>query len=195
MTIRFENRTPAHVKEVFKPEELAVLKELEKKGFVSVFYGTKYKNTGVYNIDDKIYPLLKAGATGQNQNVSQISSPTSASFHPQAIQRSFMSEILKRGYALVSSNGEAQNISDEMRKLPKGEVIGVKGFDGKFYVATKQYFTKISELIQKNLKGSMTVLAIAAACKTEEDGCRSVLRIMADNGDVLEKKKDSFCLA
>ena len=106
-----------------------------------------------------------------------------------------MLEILKRGYAIFSSQGEAQKISDEIKKLPKGDVVGIKGFDGKFYVATKQYFAKVSELVQKNLKGTMTVSAIASACKTEEDGCRSILRIMSDNGDVLEKKKDSFCLA
>jgi len=215
LTIQFKDRTPEHVKETFNPNELAVLKELEKKKYVTVFYGTKYKDTGVYNIDNEVYPLLK-GESAQPTPATYLSAstnqkPAAGNLHPGANSQQpepgnqkpvassqqpvpQLPAILKIGYAVFQNQGEAQEISDEIRKLPKGEVIGIKGFDGKYYAVTKEYLTEATYNLKNNLKGDMNVAAITKACNADETGCRAVLYILAERGDVIEKKRDTFTL-
>src|SRR5512136_1479556 len=61
LSIQFQKRTPAYVGKALSEGEKAVLDGLEKRGFVNVFRGDKYKD-GVYNISDNIYPVLSQNA-------------------------------------------------------------------------------------------------------------------------------------
>jgi hypothetical protein len=205
--IRFEKRTPAYVGKALSEPELAVLRELERKDFVNVFRGQKYKD-GVYNIRDSIYPLLsesgqkvRGAAAGQPMRGSaaaghergaastQVSSTqVSSSTYPGVT-----SLLSSRGFIIINDKNEARILSEQLaQEMKKGAVVGVKGFDGKFYVVTRPYFTKAQEIIASVLKEPMDCDSIAAAAKLDADGCRAALRLMAENGDVIEKKRGIF---
>ena len=78
--------------------------------------------------------------------------------------------------------------------MKRGEVVGIKGFDGKFYAITKDYLFKGRDLIIKCLKDDMATSAIANETKLDQNGVTAILRIMAEAGDVVEKRKGVFCL-
>jgi hypothetical protein len=76
--------------------------------------------------------------------------------------------------------------------MKNGAVAGVKGFDNRFYVVTKPYLLGAQGAITPVLKDDMDAPSVAAAAKLDPDGCMAVLRIMSEQGEILEKKKGVF---
>ncbi len=181
MAIKFERRVPAYVEKELTEAELLILKGIEKKGLVNVFKGTKYKD-GVYNIRDNVYPLLRGKKAEQKDAPKEKTQkqPDSPS-------------LLNRGFLTLKDKNEAFKLSQQFKQeMRRGDIIGVKGFDNKFYVVTRDYLQKSQTDIGAVLKGGMDVQSIAAAAKMDVEGCAAVLRLMAENGDILEKKKGIF---
>lgn len=203
LSIRFESRTPDHVATALSKEEGATLKELEAKGFVNVFRGTKYKD-GVYNISDGIYPILSGSSQGENtsgkpsgimvreRTMVQQPNTNSAGGSLQRISGS-IAILNNQGYLVVNDRNEERSLSEALApRMKSGSVLGVMGFDGKLYIVTRDFFSKAESLIKPALKEDMTVDSIAGACRIDPDGARAVLRIMAENGDVIERRKGVF---
>ncbi len=185
LSIRFEKRTPSYVAKELSEQELFVLRELERKGFVNVFTGQKYKD-GVYNISDSIYPLLSQA--GQKPAAGAV--PEAA---PQQRYPGVSSLLSTRGFIIINDKNEARSLSEQLTsEMKSGAVVGVKGFDGKFYAVTRAYFTKTQAAIAAVMKEPMDADSIAAAAKLEPEGCRAVLKLMAENGDLIEKKRGIF---
>ena len=203
LSIRFEKRVPPYVAKVLSEAEKQILAQLEKKGFVNVYKGKKYKD-GVYNIKDSIYPLIsqKAPIVPKTSTIQKapIVKPTqkSGSLQNQPIASSLgpISELNQSGFLLISDKKQAFDLSQSMKnEMKEGAVVGVKGFDGKFYIVTINYLLstqgKISSILDN--KGMKSV-DIAVTTNLDPDGCIAVLRIMAENGDIIEKKKGIFAL-
>ncbi|MBN1169779.1 hypothetical protein JXA56_02040 [Candidatus Micrarchaeota archaeon] len=168
LAIKFENRTPSVIEKEFVDVEKILLRELEKKGLVNIFRGKKYPK-GVYNINAEVYALL--------QESKKIENP----------------EGLVRGFVTLKDKDDAYRLSQKLgSEMKNGTVIGVKGFDGKFYAVTKSYLESSRKDIEKALQGEMDAGEIANAAKLDPEGCIAVLRLMAESGDILEKKKGIF---
>jgi hypothetical protein len=180
--IKFENRTPKNISQSLSQDERNLLSSMEKKGFVQLFKSAKYKE-GVYSIPDDVYPLLKENNPPGNPQQSSSQSPLASFF--------------KEGFVVFSNNNEAAAFSDLLKKSGHSQdIFGIKGFDGRFYVVTKSYMMDMSGKVRTVLKGNntMTSTMIAKACNMDDSGCRAVLLLMAEKGDVIEKKKDIFVL-
>lgn len=176
LSIRFEKRTPAYVAKALSESEKLVLKELERRGFVNVFKGKKYTQ-GVYNIKDYIYPIL----TKQPQRKKQEPQPDAYGL------------LRSQGFLILGDRNQAFQLSQSLNKeMKSGSVIGVKGFDGKFYAVTRSYLSKAQASISSVLTEDMDAPSIASAAKLEQDGCTAVLRLMAEKGEIVEKKKGVF---
>ncbi len=214
LAIRFENRTPEQVGKALSKDEMVTLSELETRGLVNVFRGNKYKD-GVYNINDSIYPMLFSSNQGNAnpQNGEKTNSPaTLAASAPYTNSNSYggsgasvrapvqspgpsasIATLNSQGFLVVNDRNEERNLSEALApRMKSGNVLGVMGFDGKLYIVTREYFSKAESRISPALKDDMTVDAIAQAGNLEPDGCRAVLRIMAENGDVIERRKGVF---
>ncbi|MEW6035529.1 MAG: hypothetical protein AB1529_02860 [Candidatus Micrarchaeota archaeon] len=196
LSIRFENRTPEHVSGALSEEELSVLKGLEGKGLVYVFRGGKYKE-GVYSVKDSAYSLAKdkkgpeagaraAGEGGRRQETAHVQSEP-----PQG--GGAIVTLKSRGFVVVNDKREAVALSDSLGSdMKSGAVVGVKGFDGKFYIVTRSYFMAAQASIASVLKDDMDAPSIASAAKLDPEGCMAALRLMAENGDIIEKKRGVF---
>ena len=176
LSIRFEKRTPAYVAKALSESEKLILKELERRGFVNVFRGKKYVH-GVYNIKDSIYPLLTQKARDRK---------------PEQQPDAF-SLLKSQGFLIVNDKNQAFRLSQHLNKeMKNGSVFGVKGFDGRFYIVTRSYLSKAQSSISSVLTEEMDAPSIASAAKLEQDGCMAVLRLMAEKGEIIEKKKGVF---
>lgn len=174
LRIRFDKRNPPYVSKVLSQEEMEIIKVLEKKGHVNLFKGKKYR-LGVYNINDRTYPLLK-----------------NAPEQPKERHSDLFSLLRTQGYIIIDRKG-AFELSQRLRQdMKTGSVIGIKGFDGRFYVVTKEYLEKASAAIASVLKEDMDLASVSEASKLDADGCMAVLRLMAENGDIIEKKRGVF---
>jgi hypothetical protein len=178
LAIRFEKRIPPYVLKVLSDAEKEMLKDLQKRGHVNVFKGKKYQD-GVYNISDRTYPLLK----GKEAPKKAAAPRPQDSF---ALLRS-------QGFAILKDRREAYDLSQRLKQEGKGSAFkGVKGFDGRFYVVTTDYLSKSAAAISSALKEDMDIASIADAAKIDRDGCMAVLRLMAEGGEIIEKKKGVF---
>ncbi len=167
LDIKFERRVPETVESEFTEAERIILKDLGKKNLVTLFKGKKYPN-GVYNINADVYSLIK----GKEEKA------------PQELQKGFLT---------INDKNEAFRLSKKYaEEMKSGDIIGIKGFDGKFYVVTKEYFDKTRKEIEKSLHGEMGIKQITDSTKLDFDGVTAVIRLMAENGDILEKKRGVF---
>lgn len=183
LSIKFERRTPKNIDKMLEDNERTLLANLIKKEFVNVFKSKKYPD-GVYNINDSVYPLLKNNnqtnkpteQKNEQKNTVKISSPSAA-------------------YMIISDQKEAYAFSQEMKKSGRDkDFMCLRGFDDKFYAVNKKYFTANSENIKSALRNESNIAAIAKLCNIELEGCRALLNVLADRGDVIEKRKDTFVL-
>ncbi len=208
MKIRFADRTPSKIEKMFSADEKSVVRALIKKGLLQVFYGGNYKKTGVYNISDEIYPLLsgqsinaitakgavpEVAKAGVAKTETENRKPETPFAHPFSY-----SELMKIGWTVISNPRNAEQFSFDLKKSGLSQnVKGVRAFDGKFYVATNRFlyaaYEKIKTVLEK--KKEMHVEEIAVACVLEPEAVSTVLHILAETGEVIEKKKGLFCLA
>ncbi len=188
LSIKFQNRTPEHVNKVLTPAEKDVLKELEEKNFINVFKGRKYPD-GVYNINDKIYATLYGKKTVK-QTVKEITKPVSA---PVKKETGNPAELLDRkGYTVGSSKDLKEIIEKNKTAIKSGKIKGLKGFDGRFYIARMDYVSRMYPLIIKQLDRERSIDEIAGNLSVEPDAVRTVLHILAEAGDVIEKRKGVY---
>jgi len=174
LSIRFEKRTPAYVSKVFSEGEMAMLKDLEGRKMVEVFRGKKYVD-GVYSISDKVYSLAQSKKEERGQGKD---APTG---------------LKSRGFQILTDKNEAYRLSQSLsQEMKEGAVFGVKGFDNKFYIVTREYLERTASAIDSVLKEDMDPATIASKAKLDTEGCIAVLRLMAERGDIIEKKKGVF---
>lgn len=208
MEIRFADRTPSKIEKTFSADEKNTVRGLIKRGFIQVFYGKKYQKTGVYNISDEIYPLINHDAgegKAEPQNAElfvarQARSATNAK--PEVQQKAVLSptysELVKTGWMVIPHSRDAEQFSYDLKKSGLSQnVKGVRAFDGRFYVATNKFlysaYEKIKAVLEK--KKEMHTEEVAAATGLEPEAVSTVLHILAESGEVIEKKRGLFCLA
>lgn len=175
--IKFSLRTPEKVNSQLTEREKKLLNQLLQKKYINIFYGKKYKKTGVYNIADNVFPLLlnKSSLEKEQKSLS-------------------LDDLKKSGWAIV----EGENIVKLSKEIEKSNmqqfVKGIIGFDKKLYITTLQFFLqnkdKILSLLEKEEKH---VDEIAESLKLERNAALCLLKILAESGEVLEKKRDVFC--
>ena len=189
LSIKFEKRTPKNIDKMLEDNERVLLANLIKNGFVNVFKSKKYPD-GVYNISDKVYPLLREN--------KQITKPTEQKVEPKTkenIKPSTISNTSNSNYRIISNPQEAYLFSQEIKKSGRDrDFICLRSFDGRFYAVSKRYFTANSENVKDALKNEGNIAAIAKLCNIELEGCRALLNVLSDRGDVIEKRKDTFVL-
>ncbi len=190
LLIRFNQRTPKHLDRLLTSEEKKLLKTLFERRYVSIFSSNKYPD-GVYNISDKIYPLLRTSlrsSVGRTQAFQQLEATKAEEISDDP----FYNQLKKQGFAVLP---EYSHTSELLRKQVRaGDIIGVRSFDGKTYAVAREYFSRLANIIRSRLKKESGVEDIARLCKFPPDGCRAVLAIMAERGEVLERKKNVFAL-
>ncbi|MEM3555752.1 MAG: hypothetical protein QXF56_03485 [Candidatus Micrarchaeia archaeon] len=168
-TIKFSERIPYDVNRKLNSRERDVLYNLIRKGAVRVYKGGKYSKTGVYDISNEIYPLVKKSETPE-------------------------SSLESEGYAVIEDVKSAERVSSALQKeISFGEILGVRGFDKKFYVAKRSWFAEKSESIRRCMgRRVRSMEEISRETKLSEPACRVVLEIMRERGEVIEKRKGFY---
>jgi hypothetical protein len=157
-------------------EEKELLNELIKKGILIVYKGGKYSKTGVYDIPNKFYHLVKEKKEEPSEKLPPLE------------------QLEKYGYMIVENENEAKSLSQTLeRRIKAGEIIGTRGFDKRFYVAKTAWFSVVSEKIRELMKqGPKNILELKNSLKISEEACKVVLEIMNEHGDVIEKKRGYY---
>jgi len=189
-SIKFEQRTPKKVEEMMNDAERKILASLISNKIITFFKSAKYKD-GVYNIPQNIYKIAK-GIGGEKEKIPE------AVPHSRPVPSDPEEALELVGYVIVEREGEAKELSERLApQIKKGEIMGVRGFDKRFYLARKGFYVSSSERISKAMRGGKDkgVEEIAKEAKLKPDECEAVLNIMREEGEVVEKKRGTYALA
>ncbi|MCX6775560.1 MAG: hypothetical protein NT130_01800 [Candidatus Micrarchaeota archaeon] len=175
--IKFSERIPYNVHKKLSPREREVLSKLISKGAVKIYKGGKYSKTGVYDIKNEVYKMLK----GSKIDAKELS--TEEQFEMD-------------GYLIIEDAREAEKICGEFDKeIRVGDIIGTRGFDKRFYVARKSLFVTLFDKVKQSMKrGADNVSDISRELKVSEPAVMVVLEIMKDKGDAIEKRRGTYGL-
>ncbi len=201
-TLRYDDRTEENVKKKLSDGELDVLKSLIAKKAVEL-YESKKSGTQVYSISKDVYDkfLMRKKPQGQPEQPLQASQP--AEQHAlQALKESApgnenVKKLEEDGFVVLPTEAEASSLSLALEEsIRQGYVLGTRAFNKKFYIMLRPFFEKYSGKIIESLRnGKSNVEEIASSVGISEDAARAILYLLAENGDVSERKRDQFELA
>lgn len=192
-TVRYPQRTREKINEILGSQERTILQQLVKKGAV-----TPFKKGGVelYGISKSVYDrFLMRKKQGPETKQSPIRVQLSG--HMEGPYASFIRSLEDNGFLVVQTEAEAGGISLALEQsIRQGKVLGTRSFNKKFYIVTRQFFDMHNPGIVKAMReGASKASEIAGEAGMSEDAARAILYLLAENGDVREKRKDYFALA
>ncbi|MDE1828496.1 MAG: hypothetical protein KGH65_05035 [Candidatus Micrarchaeota archaeon] len=204
-TLKYNTRSKENVLKILDKEERILLKGLMKKKAVSLFAKESGKEP-LFSITKGIYDRFlmrknaqQVAATPKPSEV-KIEAPKfrpSAASASQADENQNVAKLEKEGFIVLQSEPEASSLSLALEgSIRRGQVLGTRSFNKKFYIILRTFFDRHGPKILKALKdGGMRVSQIASEIEVDEDGVRAILYLLAESGDVSEKRKDFFTLA
>ncbi len=197
MKIRFADRTPPSIEKTFSGGEKETVRDLIKKGLLQVFYGKKYEKTGVYSISNEVYPLISHEESAPAAQPAPAQQGVQPSKPASTLPPSY-SELNKAGWLIIPNPRDAEQFSFDLKRAGLSQnVKGVRGFDGRFYVATNKFlyssYDKIKPVMEK--KKALHLEEIAAEASMEPQAVSVIMHLLAESGEIIEKKRDLFCLA
>lgn len=192
-TLRYPERTREKINTMLDTREKAVLQQLVKKEAVSIF---KKNNKELYSISKSIYDkflMRKKPSPEARQAPVRIQ----LSGHIEGPYAPFIRSLEENGFLVVQTEAEAGGVSLALEQsIRQGKVLGTRSFNKKFYIVTRQFFDLHNPAVVKAMReGSGRVSEIASSAGMPEDATRAVLYLLAENGDVREKRRDYFALA
>ncbi|MDE1823378.1 MAG: hypothetical protein KGI00_01085 [Candidatus Micrarchaeota archaeon] len=201
-TLRYMNRTPENVGRILNENEKATLKQLLDKKRVTLFKTNK--GAQLYSIPKSIYDsfLMRKKQQAKPEESMKESKVVKQYTYmlkkkPESAQDLNVRALEQNGFVVVPTEGEASTLSLALEEsIRQGLVLGTRAFNKKFYVVLRAFFERYSGQVIKELReGSSKVSEIADNMGLDEDGVRGILYLLSENGDVSEKKRDTFTLA
>ena len=91
---------------------------------------------------------------------------------------------------IIEGERDAIQFSDIYRKQFKaGDLIGIKGFDGKFYVVNKFVYIRYMPLIKSIIEQPTSTDAISKTLNISLDLAKAMLIVMCEKGDDGKRKR------
>lgn len=201
-TLRYSNRTPTNVARILNEGEKKLLQGLINKNVVLVY---KDKKDSPYSIAKNVYDqflmrkkeLIKpAQAKSSAQTVSKVQVAPRAAAAPIKIENENVTKLETDGFVVLPTETEASSLSLALEdSIRSGKVLGIRAFNKKFYIVLRVFFDKNSGKVIKELKeGPKSVSEMVKDTGLNEDGIRAMLYLLSEQGDVSERRKDTFTL-
>ncbi len=215
-TIRYPMRSMESMEKLLTSQDKSVLDKLIKKGVVTIFKGAS--NQPLYSISKIIYDrflMRKKPVQARNtpepiavkaveHKVDRPAKPIQFRARPGEIKikAGFGNpnvEILEEhGFIVLQTETEASSLSLALEEsIRQGFVIGTRAFNKRFYIVLRSFFDRYGiESMRAIREGANRVEQISEKVGLDDpEGVRAVMYLLAEAGDVSEKRKDYFVLA
>ncbi len=197
-TLRYNERTRGNVKSMLSQGEFDILQSLIKRGYVKLFKkegDTDYR----YSIPKNIYDAFLFGKRNVPVDKDEPKANTEAELPIVKLKESnkYSDELEAKGYIVLSSEPEATMLSTMLEEsIRQGLVVGTRAFDKKFYIAVKAFVASNTQKLLRIISPTgKRIDEIAKEANMDEDAVRTILYILAEDGDVTEARKDFFKIA
>ncbi len=202
--IKFEKRTPSYLKKVLSEEEFGIIKNLIEANVLTLYKGGDYgKSGGVINIPDGLFSRLRNHITTTAQPRVDNKPPSSTTVqndsrdvqHTTPTIQAIIEQLNKNGYATIKNDKILYALSRYLRenRMDK-KVKGIKGFDGVLYLCTDTFFTEKLKQIEQWFEQHGEI-DLNKVDKEQYYGLKTVLLMLLESGEIIEKQRDVFCPA
>ena len=175
-------RVEGKFEKLLNKEENERLKELVKSGKIFVFKLPKYKQ-GVYKLKEQAFeskPIINLKKDFSTQQLPEDYS------------------ISKNGFMVVKGENEAREVSNALReRIEKGEIKGIKSFDGSYYVIEIPVYEKIRQALMEcfKTKNSLSCEEITKMINVNKELVKTACEFLKDEGEIFEKRKEFYIMA
>lgn len=184
-------RVEGKFEEKLSKEEQAVFKKMLDKGEVVAFkLNDKYKKA-VYKVLEEKETQGGVAGPGKAGGVTKPNKAWSAATEKPSEEYT----IEEDGIMVIKNTAQAQVIALGMQeKIKEGEIKGIKGFDGPFYVITSELYEKFRETVLKVFKSSQKIglVELAEKAGASKTLCKIVCEFLKEEGEIIEKRKESY---
>lgn len=208
-SVKFDERIPENVLRMLSDREMEILKSLVDKGVLRVYKGGKYESKGVYSIPREAYKVVReliekqesAAVAGEmeespeevEEKKAPQQEPTKETDYAQVVDA--VKALEKDGFIVIANDDLARSISQTLQeKIKKGTIMGMKGFDGKYYVMSSKKYNDTEALIKTYLSENKraTLSELSKNLKINEGLCKGVMNFLLESGDVIEKSRGKY---
>lgn len=208
-SFRYKQRTEMEVSKRLVGNEKEVLENLIKKKYVVPI---KSNGSILYSINDTIYKKFlikdweafdrknkektKKDIKPESKNYNNIIPITTPIKRDEKFKESVADEMRRNGYVVLATRSEAENASAELEvEIRRGLVLGTRAFNKKYYIVHRAFINKNSpKLIDALRYGDINTNELSTKTGIDPDGVRSIMFVLAENGEVMEKRRDLFSL-
>ena len=198
-TLRYAQRTVANVAKLLNEAEKKTLQGLLDKKSVALIKDGK---EGLYSISKDVYDKFLMRKKIEAPQRPEPAKPAQERRHLisykriAGMQNEVIEKLEKNGFIVLSTEAEAASVSLALQDSVRlGLVLGTRAFNKKFYIILRDFFNDNSGTVIKSLKdGPKAAEAIAKDAKMDEDAVRGILYLLAEQGDVSERRRDVFAL-
>jgi bifunctional DNA-binding transcriptional regulator/antitoxin component of YhaV-PrlF toxin-antitoxin module len=200
-TLRYNDRTKENVAKLLNVQEKEILVQMVKKDYLKPFKSKQ--GIEVYSISKSIYDNFlmrktQAQKPAKNDALEELHKEVhSYNVKSKDPNDEYIKTLSKDGYIVLLSESEASRVSMLLEQsIRHGEILGTRAFNKKFYIVLRDYLNIYSPAIIKELKeGPSKAEEIARKAKVDVDGAKAILYLLAESGEIIEKKKDLFAIA
>lgn len=192
-----KERVEGKFEKLLSREELARLREMLKEGSIIAFrLSPKYKRA-VYKTREEIEKNIKIARSGKGQAASREKGPQ-ATAEKRAVKEGSGPEadcLEKEGFIVCRNTAAAKKLSQDLKsEIESGEIRGVKGFDGLFYIAKNGLYQRHREKALSLIKGEKGISSekVAEALGISLPLSRIVCELLKEEGEIIEKRKNQY---
>ena len=104
-----------------------------------------------------------------------------------------VAELEKNGFCLVENELQARLVASVLQpKIASGDVLGVRAFDRKYYLATRKFYMENAQKAENALSKPKSISEVAGETKMGLDATTAILHLMCEKGDAIEKRRGVF---
>ncbi len=154
------------------------------------------------HVRGKLASLISAQQISQINQLSQTSQPTALKTPPARttpasttpVNNYLLETLNKKGFLVVANENEVKALTQAVEKdVKNGAVLGVRGFDKKYYLCTRAFLEEQTPKVLKILSAKDASAEEAAqALKQPLDATLSLIQVLKEQGEILEKKRGMY---
>lgn len=179
--LSFKDKMQGFFENFLNKKDVPILEKMLKDNEIEIFKTSEKYKTGVYRV------VKKQGFVSKKPSFSKSSQTTT----PDNL---FIHEFLSKKYIILKNAQDAKIFSENFsKKIKSKEIMGIKSFDGNYYVIFNELYKKCKNKIL-GLKTSQSFSLDFFKEKTEFSPTllKIVFEILKEEGFVIEKRKDLF---
>ena len=186
------DRVEGNFESLLAKEELVRFKELLKIGAIELFKLSPQYKKAVYQRTEFVpAKTTTPPATIPSQQPPKKKSDVALS--PTEVELdAFVDAIDQHGFTIAKGEYLARQLSELLSdSIRAGEVVGIRSFDGNFYISTTEFLEigshKFSKFFSRQKTATLQELSEKTAIPL--DGCRVLCELLKEDGDLIEKRK------